>query len=310
MGLYDRDYYRKEPRTSASWGGDGTVCRKIVLVTAAIFILQVLTLGRRAVFSPVADWLLFDVESCFQHGQLWRLVSYAFVHSEDDLWHIVGNMLCLWFFGPDIESIYGSWEFLRFYLTAAAIAALCQVGLSLALNEDAKLIGASGAVMAVMMLFAINFPRRKVYVMGVIPVEIRWLIALYVAFDAYPVWQRLAGFGGGGNVAHAAHLGGLLYGLLYWKFDLRHNLWGRLGSLFSWTGLKRSIRQQRTVRSGNIRPYRPEEYDEPPLADSPSEFNARVDTVLAKISREGESSLTVTERELLAEAARRYKRRS
>lgn len=309
MGLYDRDYYRREPRTSSAWAGDGTVCRKIVLFTAAIFVLQILTLGRRGLMSPVAQWLSFDVESCFLQGQIWRLVTYAFVHSEGDLWHIAGNMICLWLFGPDIESIYGSWEFLRLYLTAAVAAALCQVALAMVLNENTRMIGASGAVMAVMMLYAIHYPRRKVYIMGVIPIEIRWLVGLYVAYDAYPVWQQLIGNGARGNVAHAAHLGGLLYGYLFWKFDLRRNLWGRLSGLFSWSGLNRRVRQHETIRTGKLRPYRPDESDDFPAPNDSRDFNARVDDVLAKISREGEASLTHSERELLAEAARRYKRR-
>ncbi|MCY2966979.1 MAG: rhomboid family intramembrane serine protease [Planctomycetota bacterium] len=330
MGLYDRDYYRDDPRPSGGWVATGAVCRKIVLVTVGVFILQMLTQRGRGADSWVGSWLEFDLVSCFARGQIWRLITYAFVHSPLDLWHIVGNMLFLWFFGPAIEAIYGPREFVRFYLTSAVVAALCWVLLSvvffpvppavptaenstLALAGQ-PLFGASGAVMAVLMLYAVHYPRHKVYVMGIIPVEVRWLVGLFVLFDTYPVWQQLMGRGREEDfVAHAAHLGGLLYGFLFWKLDLRHTVWDRIDNLFSWSEFTKKRRQQAMLRKGQIRVHRPEpESDASPMdrgPDDSAEFSDRVDEVLKKISLQGEASLSAAERALLVEAAERYKRR-
>ncbi len=126
-------------------------------------------------------------------------------------------MLFFYWFGSTLEVMYGSREFLLFYLSAALTASLAFVGLDLITGGAAPMIGASGAVMGVTMLFAIHYPRHVIYVMLIIPIEVRWLVCLYVIFDLHPVLLALAGDRQFTGVAHAAHLGGLAFGFLYWK---------------------------------------------------------------------------------------------
>jgi hypothetical protein len=103
------------------------------------------------------------------------------------------------------------------------------------------------------------------------------------------------------QVAHAAHLGGLLYGYLYKRFDLRYT---RLLAGWSWPQFRRLVRTAARRRPDSVRIYEPPE-DRVPTP----ELSRRVDEILAKISAQGESSLTESERELLKEASRRYKKR-
>ena len=322
MGLHDREYYRESADGGGSWLGSRTICQTLILVTAVVFVAQLLTVGQKG-FSPVEQWLQFRVDAVFLWGQIWRLVTYAFVHSVGSLQHIVFNMLGLFFFGPDIEAIYGRREFLRFYLSAAVCGALCHTALLLAPGGalQVPMIGASAAVMGVLMLSARHFPRRQVFVMGILPVEIRWLVAAYVVFDLLPVLSQLSGRGNGGSdVAHAAHLGGLLYGFLFHRFDLPYRLWSKVDALLARVGFGGGkLRPGRTVsssrRRADVRLHQPDPEPSPPVTDldstspDPPTFQEQVDQILAKIFEQGEASLTTSERRVLEEASERYKKR-
>jgi len=311
MGLYDREYYRDEKSFSDYWAVGGSVCRQIVLVTGIIYVLQALSASRDLTQSPVTGWLEFTIREAFDKFQVWRLVTYAFVHDESSLWHVVGNMLMLWFFGPDVEGIYGSREFLRFYLSAAVFSVAVQAGVTLVSRQpDLPVVGASGAVLAVMMLYAMHFPRRRVYVFGILPLEVRWLAVVCLVYNLFPVLNSLVAQRQVGAVAYGAHLGGMAFGWLYHHFDLQGRLWGWFDRLLDRQAWGRKQRQSKTLRSGNLKVHRPEEPTHQPDFDTESEeeFKERVDDILRKISAQGEASLTKRERAVLTEAAQRFKR--
>jgi hypothetical protein len=113
--------------------------------------------------------------------------------------------------------------------------------------------------------------------------------------------QAIAGHAPVSHVAHAAHLGGLLYGFLYQKYDLRFSQWRWIDLLDPWRWVTRL--KAAGSRRPKVRVYHP------PLDETPAHnFNQHVDEILAKISASGEASLTDDEREVLKEASRRYKR--
>lgn len=132
----------------------------------------------------------------------WTVVTYAFLHA--DLMHLLFNMIGLFFFGPRLESTLGGRAFLGLYFTSLATAALASL-----LTPFASIVGASGAVFGVLVGFARYWPRDRIYLWAIIPIEARWLIVLLAAYSIY------GGITGGGNVAHFAHLGGLVGG---WGF--------------------------------------------------------------------------------------------
>lgn len=247
--------------------------------------------GRERV-SIVQEWLALDPDQALFRGQIWRFVTYAFCHDRTGPWHILVNLWILWIFGPSMERMYGSREFLWFYLTAAVVAALVYLGLASLFGDRGALIGASGAVVATLMLFAVHYPRHTIYLFFVIPVEVRWLVLLYVVFELHPVLLQLGGERPMGNVAHSAHLGGLAFGYLYWRYRLR--LDETLGR-FRLPRLRRRPRARRQIR-----------LYEPPRRE---DLDRQVDALLQKIHEHGEASLTDEERALLREASRRYKSR-
>ena len=102
--------------------------------------------------SIVEEWLQLETRKVIFRGQVWRLVTYAFCHDRMGIWHLLLNMVALFWFGVTLETMYGQREFLLFYLGGAVVAALANVGLDLWLGSSIPAIGASGAVMGVLML--------------------------------------------------------------------------------------------------------------------------------------------------------------
>lgn len=299
MGIYSRDYIR-EPSPSGPWrraSGSGQWAIKFLLIAnIAVFLLQALTgqvvgaPGHSPMFvGGVTDWFVLDVSHLYSF-QIWRLLTYGFCHSPEIL-HIAVNLFVLWMFGRAVEPIYGSREFLAFYLAGVIVSGLCHVLIQLPqpAAQQAGVVGASGGVMAVVFLTAMHYPQMQVLVMFVLPMPLWLLAVLYAAGDL------MGFFGGGGSVAHAAHLGGAAFGVAYHYFQ-----WSVLG----WLGrlrLPRFRRLQRVVGPRrNIRIYQPSE-------PSQDDLEQRVDAILQKIHDHGEASLTDSERETLKAASSRYK---
>jgi membrane associated rhomboid family serine protease len=303
MGFENRDYYRDPdwtPPSASSSRGQNPICRWIIGICVVVFI------GQQIQSLEVARWLALNSTE-LAHGQIWRLITYAFCHGtppqpgqpeSSSLMHIVFNMFGVWWFGRPVEDRLGSREFLGFYLAAALFSGLAHVGLEAVFLKRASItVGASGAVMAIMAIYAMWYPRQQVLLMALIPIEIRWLIALLVAFDTLPIWSALAGNQVHDGIAHGAHLGGLLFGFLYQIFELRLTRGFGFGVVGSW--FKNRQRRQ------NVRLYTPgpESLDE-------DELKEKMDAALQKISEQGEASLTPQERKILSEASRRLRDRT
>jgi membrane associated rhomboid family serine protease len=240
--------------------------------------------------SVIQEWFELSPEKTIEEGQLWRLVTSAFCHDRYGIWHILFNMLALYWFGTRLERMYGSREFLFFYLTAAVCSSLAYVGLAYYSASNAPAIGASGAVMGVMMLYVIYYPFETFLLFWVIPVPLWVLLGIYVLYDLHPVLLMLAGDQFFTGVAHAGHLGGLAFGFLYWRFNLRLEA----AFDFRWQGTRRR---------------KPAPFREPVILALPSrdEFADRVDEILKKISEQGKESLTDEERNILIEASQKYR---
>jgi membrane associated rhomboid family serine protease len=308
MGIYDREYYRREgPSLLGSLTGRAQVCKWLIIINIAAFILQLLTAnhGNGGLFTDAFE---LDVQKVVESGQVWRLLTYAFLHLPSDIWHIVINMLFLWWFGNDLEEVYGSREFLAFYLVSAVVGGLAYtaqgwIGHVYWHNPYGRCLGASGAVMAVMILCACHFPGKTVLVFFILPMPI-WLMAvIWVALDAFRLLGNRAG-----EIAVTVHLGGAAFGFAYFKMQWRlTSLWSSLGN---W---------QRRRNRPKLRVYRPETEEEAPMptpvsvaapgSDLDEHLEAKLDAVLEKVAKTGQASLTDGERQILMRASEVYKRR-
>lgn len=292
MGFSDRGYsYDDRPPFMAEW----TAVLTLIVTNIAVWVANLLAAGE----FPISDFLALRGDLPRHLLDAWQLCSYGFVHASDPS-HLLFNMLALFFFGREVEAIMGRGEFLRFYVTAivlAGIAWLASVQLSHP-HDSARmfLVGASGAVMAVMAVFIWYFPRQTVYIYGILPVPAWALGVLFVVIDLQGAGWR------GGNVAHVAHLAGGAFGLLYaWR---GWNLGGLSSLPAEW---------RRRQRRQSMRVVRPDDELDMPRqrqrADDDA-LQAEVDRILEKISRSGEASLTAKERETLVRASERFKQRT
>jgi membrane associated rhomboid family serine protease len=243
--------------------------------------------------SPVQEWFQLDPEKTIKQGQLWRLLTCAFCHSREAIWHIVFNMLFLYWFGTRLETMYGSREFLLFYLAAAVCSSLAYVGLAFWTGSNTPAIGASGGVLGVMMLYVIFYPFETMLLFWCIPVPLWALLSLYVVYDLHPVLLALAGDRMHTGVAHAGHLGGLAFGFLYWKLGLRLE-----------APLERGNRPRVLPMRKTACPT-----EEPMILAHPKrdDLNEQVDELLQKISEQGADSLTEQERAILTRASAKYR---
>ena len=286
MGIYDREYYR-EPTSRSPWAKSQiSVCKALIGTTIAVLVLQL-------VFSPrLTDMLVLLKPFGENRWQLWRFVTAAFCHSERDIFHIVWNMLFLWWFGHELERIYGPREFLAFYVTAALFASLCFTLLPSGPESGRiSMLGASGAVSAVVTVYTIHYPRHTVFLFGMVPIEMRWLLGIYALRDIVPLLQNSHT-----GVAHAAHLGGLVFGFVYkWQ-----NL--RLGRVVGyWARHHWNRPRLRVIRLESQPVHTDGGMDE--------HLETELDQILSKLHREGRKSLTEHEQKILDQASRQLRDR-
>ena len=241
----------------------------------------------------MVDWFAFQPRRIILRP--WGPLTYMFLHT--DLMHLFGNMLFLFFFGSPLEARWGEREFLRFYV----VSGLGGAALSM-LFLPSSILGASAAVYGIMLAFAMNWPNAPIYVFGIFPVLAKYLVAFFGVVAL--LGANGSAQGGGGGVAHLAHLGGLITGWLYLKADFR------TGKVFE--GVQRAAKKKRRMA---IVPG--EEQDEEHASSARprtrkkvrenEELYDRVDAVLDKISAEGMSSLTPAELELLDEVSKKHR---
>src|SRR5687768_9330134 len=203
----------------------------------------------------------------------WTLVTYMFLHG--GLGHIFFNMLGLYFFGPRVEARLGPSRFITLYLLSGVAGAL----LSLALARRYPIIGASGAVFGVLMAFARFWPRERIFIWGVLPIEARWLVIIYAALDLFGA----NGYGRAG-IANFAHLGGFAGALLYLLFLERRQGARQFKQAATPKVPESALGNWKNVDRGSIHAVNREE----------------VDRILDKISASGLASLTPQERQFLS----------
>jgi rhomboid family protein len=172
--------------------------RRLLIANVAVFFVQMTVL-------PGLDYYFAFVPSLVL-VRPWTIITYMFLHGG---WgHIFFNMLALFFFGPQVEAKLGERKFVTLYFVSGISGAV----LSMIFSPNNPIIGASGAIMGVMLAFAMFWPNALIYVWGVIPVP-AWI--LVVLTTVLSIWYGVGG--GGGNVAHFAHLGGFAGAWLYLK---------------------------------------------------------------------------------------------
>ena len=274
------------------------------LIAANVIAFIVCAIGGEKTFS----FFSLHADSLFKPWMWWQFVTYAFVHDMNNLGHIAFNMLGLFFFGREVEAIYGRRVFLRLYavaIVAGAIVWVARLGLSNSAAPELLsrylLLGASGGVAAIIILFCLKLPNRIVRLMFVLPVPAWVLGVLFVLGD-------IIGASGspGAGVAFDVHLTGAAIAFGYFRY----------GHLLGWSATPVRSSGSRRRRGGwlswlkpkaKLKIHAPESGADP--AVEYDELDDRGDEILLKRHREGEASLTPKEREILDAYSRRMQQK-
>ena len=178
--------------------------KAIVIACAITFVLQIIV---GPSFTEMFGLLPSDVLS---RGYLWQLGTYIFLHDTRNILHILFNMLGLWMFGSDLERLWGTRQFIRFFFICGIGAGIIFTLLSrVSGTPDAVTIGASGAVYGVLLAFGVLFPDRIIYWL-IFPIPARYFVMIMGGIALFSsVMARNSG------IAHVAHLGGMICGYLY-----------------------------------------------------------------------------------------------
>jgi membrane associated rhomboid family serine protease len=144
---------------------------------------------------------------------LWQLVTYMFLHSTGDFWHILFNMLTLWMFGNDLERAWGTHRFLKYYLICGVGAGICVILANYLFgNPYIPTIGASGAIYGLLLAFGMLYPDRQILFSFLFPIKAKYFVMILGAIAFMSSFAAP-----GGPVSHIAHLGGMVFGYLYLK---------------------------------------------------------------------------------------------
>lgn len=291
MGIHDREYYRNETRQPSTLG-HWSMVTNLIVVTIAVYVLDL--------FVGNEHWLLQHLsatrESLTKPYLWWQLLTYGFAHEygSGNLSHIFWNMFGLYLFGRHIEDLYGPREFLRIYLTAMLLGGIVWAVRANLTHSDGMVLGASGAVTAVTLLFCIHFPKQTILLMMVLPVPAWVLGVIIIGGDMLRISYL------GGNVAADVHLVGAAFAIAYYYFGWNLGRWLPGFSLpqVNWNPFKRRPK---------LRVHRPN----PDAGEDFEQLEARADELLQKVNQDGVDSLSAKEREILENYARhvRGKRR-
>ncbi|MCW8138654.1 MAG: rhomboid family intramembrane serine protease [Planctomycetota bacterium] len=209
VGLDDRDYMSHE-------GGGSSTTDLLRRVPAAgqLIIINVLVFLAWHLFhrsGVMFDHFMVDADG-LRSGRVWTLVTYAFSHREP--WHLFWNMLFLYWFGGDLEAVWGKRNLWAIYLVGAVGGAAAQVAFNLQQGAAARpMLGASASVMAIVVAATLMFPTRRLMIWGVIPTPMWVLAAIYLLVDVFGLAREIAG--AFSRVGHAGHLGGAVAGALF-----------------------------------------------------------------------------------------------
>lgn len=196
------------------------VIRMLLIANGVVFLAQ--QLGHSLLLSEFALWPvgtsdLASVLYAVPQFKPWQLVTYSFLHG--GILHLFFNMFALWMFGAQIEHTWGSRRLLVYYFVCVIGAGLVQLWVVSMASSDGGIyptVGASGGVFGILLAFGMMFPEQRLLLLfPPIPIKAKWLV---IGYGAIELWAGITGTAAG--IAHFAHLGGMLFGLiliLYWR---------------------------------------------------------------------------------------------
>jgi membrane associated rhomboid family serine protease len=294
--LYDRPYMHEQPsgrRTSPlTW---------LLCAVSAGFIMQMVLSRWFPLKEFVDEQLAFTIPGLLQ-GHVWTLLTYGFLHSPDNLLHVVCNLFAIYFLGRELLPMLGTRRFFGLYGAAIIVGALAWAAANYRYDAHGHevLYGATSAVDALLIVFACFFPNQEMtFLFFFIPVRLKpkYIAGAVVIFDLFGfAFYEVMGQPSPLGFAHSAHLGGMAMGWLYYRFvhDAEWHVFPRKAEIELPHWLKRSPRAAAAVAAATSSRRLN-------LTDR-GHVRLEVDRILDKINSHGFGALTAEEKHLLDEA--------
>jgi rhomboid family protein len=312
MGLLDREYYRDEEGGPVSnWLRQG-LCTKIIFALNVLFFVIQIASQDLAKKSPFTD-LLALVGDSVMRGEIWRLITYAFLHPIDSLLPVLFNLCVLWVVGREVEERMGRGRYVAFYLMATllsglALVAAAKFGLNRTTLETTRIMGATAPITALLVWLTLDSPRLQLQFFYALPAPIWALLLVAVGFDLVGLIWPERDVADGQRLTLVGHLAAGLFAA---------------GAHLAMRPPRRLIprRPAQTKRERHdLRVYRGEPHSSAedsdqtetvptPTREADELLEAQLDAVLAKVANQGQSSLTSAEREILQRASEVYRKR-
>jgi membrane associated rhomboid family serine protease len=268
------------------------VVKKLLILNAAVFLIQQIV----GFFRPdVMELLLGLHHQGFIHEfKFWQILTYMFLHGS---WiHIILNLLGIWMFAGELEQLWGSSLFIRYYLFsgigAGIFIAVMNYFLYLKYQVDPVTIGASGAIFAILLAYGWTWPNRQVLLYFIIPIKVKYFVIIFGLIAFFGTLSTA--YGTGGNISHIGHFGGLISGLIFILVRMRK-------TDTSYTTKKESTDNifSQALKKRRLKKKKEE-------IDTRIQAKNIIDELLEKIARQGMSSLSQKERKDLEWARKHY----
>jgi membrane associated rhomboid family serine protease len=295
MSIYSRDYMKDGDangrRGPASW----SVVTRLLVLNLVIYVFQHLLF-----YSPERNVLALSIDALLS-WHLWTPITYQFAHA--NFWHLLGNMIGLFFLGRLLLDLTGARHILRLYFLGGLAGGALQLIYNILVGPDALVIGASASVLSIIIALATLAPNRSIHLLlfFLIPIRLtmRQIALLLVIVNAVTF---LMGIGGGGTIAVMAHVGGMLFGWAYIRY------------FYAGKPARRSRSSRRRRPGGGKFGIRILKDGESPSTGvkggSPTPFvNRDVDAILDKINEHGFQSLSEEEKQILEQSSKRLSKR-
>ena len=211
-----RRYPSRGPSYSSFSFGPGPLSPAIkVLIAANVAVFLIMFFMPAMMAQGILEFLGLWPVAIFEGFRVWQPVTYMFLHDSQRLGHILFNMLALWMFGTELERMWGTNAFLRYYFATGIAAAITTILVSLLpFHSTAPLfhtvtIGASGAIYGLLLAYGLTFPNRPIYIYFIFAIPAKYFVMI---MGAIALLSSMGGAGGG--IAHITHLGGLVAGFV------------------------------------------------------------------------------------------------
>ena len=208
-----RRYPSRGPAYSSFSFGPGPLSPAIkALIVTNVAIFLVMWLMPSGLRQALQEFFGLEPAAIFEAFRIWQPLTYMFLHDTSQVWHILFNMLSLWMFGTELERIWGTRAFLRYYFATGIAAGITTILVSLlpfaatARMFDTVTIGASGAIYGLLLAYGLTFPNRPIFIYFIFAIPAKYFVMIMGAIALF------SSMSGGSGVAHITHLGGLVAG--------------------------------------------------------------------------------------------------